>query len=63
MNPRSDRRNFDDVGGRTEGGKWDIPKVVGIGRNFPNIAEYFAIEKAQRGRNHNGRGGDWEYKV
>ena len=30
-----------------------IPKVAGTRRN--RIAEYFAIEKAQRGRNQNGR--------
>ena len=30
---------------------------------FRNIASYFAIEKAQRGGNHKGRGGKRDYKV
>ena len=36
------------------------PKMAGTGRNrktFRNIVSYFAIEKAQKGGNHNGRCG------
>ena len=42
------------------------PWVAGTGTirtTFRNIALYFAIEKAQRGWNDNGRGGNRKYKV
>ena len=54
-------------GGRcTGGGRSGIPKVAESGRKrgkIRNIAQYFAIEKMQRGGSQKIQGGNWDYRV
>ena len=53
---------WEKTGGKREAGS-GIPKVAGTGRNFFATLQYLAIEKAQRGANYNGRGGNRENKA